>query len=141
KTEHTFVWHVWEVVSADGTSLGRVEAEDAPRTVVVDGRASAAPQGEVPQRDTARGGRGGRDRSPDGKWTASIKDHNLVVRSTDKDADFQLTNDGREGLAYGMPQWSPIRRRSLHFALSRARERKCILSKRRRRVAGGRCCT
>src|SRR4029079_11052226 len=53
------------------------------------------------------GGRGGSSRSPDGKWTASIKDHNVVVRGADSDQETQLSKDGREGLDYGMLSWSP----------------------------------
>src|SRR5205814_336388 len=75
KREHTYVWHVWEVLSGDGTSLGRVEAEDAPRTVVIDGRPRPDGQSEG-RRDGSDGTRSvpatSRDRSPDGKWTATI---------------------------------------------------------------------
>jgi dipeptidyl aminopeptidase/acylaminoacyl peptidase len=45
------------------------------------------------------------DRSPDGKWTAFIKDYNLFVRSEGK--EIQLSEDGKEGLAYGRFAWSP----------------------------------
>jgi dipeptidyl aminopeptidase/acylaminoacyl peptidase len=45
--------------------------------------------------------------SPDGKWTAVVKDHNVFVRSKDGGAEIQLSQDGREGLAYGMLQWAP----------------------------------
>jgi dipeptidyl aminopeptidase/acylaminoacyl peptidase len=45
------------------------------------------------------------DRSPDGKWTALVKDHNLFIRG---DAtEIQLTQDGKEGFAYGRFSWSP----------------------------------
>src|SRR5439155_22998527 len=49
--------------------------------------------------------RGGR--SPDGKWTASIKEHNVILRASGQESEIQLTKDGREGLAYDMLQWSP----------------------------------
>jgi dipeptidyl aminopeptidase/acylaminoacyl peptidase/uncharacterized protein (DUF885 family) len=45
-------------------------------------------------------------RSPDGKWTAVVRDHNLYVRDADG-KEVQLTTDGKEGQAYGMPSWSP----------------------------------
>jgi dipeptidyl aminopeptidase/acylaminoacyl peptidase len=44
--------------------------------------------------------------SPDEKWTAYIKDHNVFVRSAD-DKETQLSKDGKEGLAYGMLSWAP----------------------------------
>jgi dipeptidyl aminopeptidase/acylaminoacyl peptidase len=46
------------------------------------------------------------DRSPDGKWTAFIKEHNLFVRS-EKEEEVQLSPDGKEGMAYGRFMWSP----------------------------------
>ncbi|HMJ65989.1 MAG TPA: prolyl oligopeptidase family serine peptidase [Candidatus Binatia bacterium] len=61
-----------------------------------------------PQRRGAR--RGERelessDRSPDGAWTASISNHNVFIRSGDK--EIQLSHDGKEGSAYGRVAWSP----------------------------------
>ena len=54
------------------------------------------------------GGGGGRSpKSPDGKWTASVKDHNVFLRSEEDGKEVQLSSDGKEGLAYGMLQWSP----------------------------------
>ncbi len=35
KAQHTFGGHVWEVVAADGRSLGVVEAEDAAKTIEI----------------------------------------------------------------------------------------------------------
>jgi hypothetical protein len=46
-------------------------------------------------------------RSPDGKWTAFLKEHNLYVRPSDGGAEIRLSQDGKEGNAYGMPRWSP----------------------------------
>jgi dipeptidyl aminopeptidase/acylaminoacyl peptidase len=46
------------------------------------------------------------ERSPDGKWGAFIKDHNVFVRTEDG-KDVQLTKDGEADLAYGMLAWSP----------------------------------
>jgi dipeptidyl aminopeptidase/acylaminoacyl peptidase len=44
--------------------------------------------------------------SPDGKWTAFVKDHNLYLRSAQGE-ETQLSHDGKEGLAYGRPTWAP----------------------------------
>ena len=60
-----------------------------------------------------RRGRGpGRERdpspdSPDGKWTASVKDHNVFVRRKADDKEIQLSTDGAEGNAYGTLSWAP----------------------------------
>ncbi|MCI0699950.1 MAG: S9 family peptidase [Planctomycetia bacterium] len=47
-----------------------------------------------------------RARSPDGKWTAIIKESNIYLRDADGN-DTQLTKDGKEGSAYGRLNWSP----------------------------------
>lgn len=44
--------------------------------------------------------------SPDGQWTASIKDYNVVVRSADGQ-EVQLSDAGVEGHSFGMLSWSP----------------------------------
>ena len=67
----------------------------------------AAAEKPAPQAGQARQ-RGERDpRSPDKKWVAFIKDHNLFVRPADGGQEKQLSKDGKDGLAYGMPSWSP----------------------------------
>ena len=45
--------------------------------------------------------------SPDGKWSAFLKDHNVYVRSEDEGKDYPLTQDGQEGNAYGLLEWAP----------------------------------
>jgi dipeptidyl aminopeptidase/acylaminoacyl peptidase len=56
-----------------------------------------------------RGGRGnqGAANSPDGKWTAFVKDGNVFVRSNGDRKETQLSRDGQAGRAYGMLQWAP----------------------------------
>jgi dipeptidyl aminopeptidase/acylaminoacyl peptidase len=48
----------------------------------------------------------GRESSPDGKWTASIRDGNIFLKSDD-DQEIQLTDDGTKSQSYGMLNWSP----------------------------------
>src|SRR5258708_989291 len=45
--------------------------------------------------------------SPDGKWTAFIKDHNVFVRAQGDNTEVPLSKDGKEGLAYGLLAWAP----------------------------------
>ncbi len=58
-------------------------------------------------------GMGGRGRgmsqvSPDKKWTPSVKENNVVIRSQDPNQEVQLSKDGAEGNAYsGRFSWSP----------------------------------
>jgi dipeptidyl aminopeptidase/acylaminoacyl peptidase len=82
----------------------------------------AAPPSPDPVPQPARPGRGRRvrppsPRSPDGKWTAFIKDHNLYVRAQKDGQEIQLTQDGKEGLAYGSLQWAPDSKRLAAFRI------------------------
>lgn len=68
---------------------------------------TATPEG---RRGQARGPRSreGSDRSPDGQWTAFVKDHNVFIRSSsDATQEIQLSRDGKEGLSYGLLSWAP----------------------------------
>jgi len=48
------------------------------------------------------------DASPDGKWTAFVKDHNVFIKSReDETREVRLSQDGKDGLAYGRFSWSP----------------------------------
>src|SRR5262249_7132103 len=72
-----------------------------PDGPVIDPREPTEPIAQQPKKGFNRD-----PRSPDGKWTAIIKDNNLFVRDADG-KETQLTKDGKEGLAYGMANWSP----------------------------------
>ena len=69
-------------------------------------------QGEGTSRFGRRGQGSGRERgpsmdSPDGKWTAFVKDNNACVRSKTDNQEVRLSTDGAEGNAYGMLSWAP----------------------------------
>jgi dipeptidyl aminopeptidase/acylaminoacyl peptidase/uncharacterized protein (DUF885 family) len=55
--------------------------------------------GEMPARD--------RLKSPDGKWTAFLKDHDVYARSEPDGKETRLSDDGSAGLTYGSLSWSP----------------------------------
>ncbi|HEY1377936.1 MAG TPA: prolyl oligopeptidase family serine peptidase [Gemmataceae bacterium] len=46
-------------------------------------------------------------RSRDGKWTAFVKDHNVYVRPDGGGEEIRLSDDGKEGVDYGMLRWAP----------------------------------
>ncbi len=48
-----------------------------------------------------------RGNSPDGKWRAFVRDHNLFVASTEGDEEIQLSKDGADKNAYQTPYWAP----------------------------------
>src|SRR5581483_9896476 len=48
------------------------------------------------------------DRSPDGKWSAFVKDHNVFVRDRATGAEFPLSKEGTADDGYlGRMHWSP----------------------------------
>jgi dipeptidyl aminopeptidase/acylaminoacyl peptidase len=53
-----------------------------------------------PKRDVDRA------RSQDGKWTALVKEHNVVLRDADGN-EVPLTKDGKDGFAYSRLSWAP----------------------------------
>src|SRR5262249_17755711 len=80
-----------------------------------DDQVSSADADESPQAQTGSTGRptrglGGRTRSarsPDGKWTAFVRDQNIYLKPEADGQEIQLSTDGKSGLAYGMLQWTP----------------------------------
>jgi dipeptidyl aminopeptidase/acylaminoacyl peptidase len=63
------------------------------------------------ERDGGRRGRrsepGAEMLSPDGKWTAFIKDHNVYVRAERDKKEYPLSQDGEEGNGYTRLEWAP----------------------------------
>lgn len=45
--------------------------------------------------------------SPDGKWLALLKQHNVYLRSADNGDEQQLSQDGEEGKTYARLEWAP----------------------------------
>ncbi|MHC4180786.1 MAG: DPP IV N-terminal domain-containing protein, partial [Planctomycetota bacterium] len=103
--QHTYTGHVWEVVDAAGTVLAVFRAQETPARAVITGKAAKYPRRrrvEGPE-ERARP----RDESPDGEWTAFVRDHNVFLRSKDDAEEIQLSTDGGAEEGYGMLQWAP----------------------------------
>lgn len=70
---------------------------------------------QPPRRRGFRQGNGAREnqrfgadgKSPDGKWTAFVKDHDVYLKAEGKSDPVRLSTDGKEGDAYGQLSWSP----------------------------------
>jgi dipeptidyl aminopeptidase/acylaminoacyl peptidase/ribosomal protein L7/L12 len=135
--QHTFAGHVWETVDRDGKTLASFQAVEAESTAEITGD-PAAPL-RTRRAFGGEGRRPSRDTSPDGKWIAFIKEHNLFVRpvegkgdgKTENEADaareIQLSHDGEAGNAYGLPNWSPDSATLVAFRVEPAEERKVYL--------------
>jgi dipeptidyl aminopeptidase/acylaminoacyl peptidase len=99
----TYAGHVWLVAAEDGRELAHFAAEEGPVEVVVDGTPPPPPPAPEPAARRRRDGE-----SPDGRWTARIRSHNVVLREAASGAERELTKDGREGDGYRGPfHWSP----------------------------------
>lgn len=126
--QHTFAGHVWLATDAAGNELFRtVAAAETPGVEILRAPQAQGQQGPGQQKGfgqrTSFGG-GGDATSPDRKWTALVKDNNLFIRGEDG-KEIQLSTDGKEGLAYGRPTWSPDSRTLVAFRVEPA-ERKDV---------------
>ena len=76
-----------------------------------------------PRRPRSRG-----PESPDGKWTAFVKDHNLYLREKDGGKESPLTQDGKDGDGYtGEVFWSPDAKHLVGLRTKDGDERKVYL--------------
>ncbi len=87
-----------------------VKMQSAPSSSAPPASAAAAGQ---PERTRRRGdgedgeARSSGGRSPDGKWTAFVQHHNVFVRHEGEPQPVQLSEDGKDNLAYGHLSWAP----------------------------------
>jgi dipeptidyl aminopeptidase/acylaminoacyl peptidase len=103
KAQHTFSGHVWLVVDERGETRGVFEATDRPDVAVI-----ADEQTQARRERSLSGPRRSEpsNRSPDGKWTVSIKEQNVFIRGEDGQ-EIQLSTDGKDGYGYRRAEWSP----------------------------------
>lgn len=104
--QHTFAGHLWLVTDKEGQTLVAFMAEDDAADAIIDEQtireAAGQRESQGPQDAQSPG------RSPDGKWSAFIKDHNLYVRHVETEEETALTDDGTEEDAYSDRfHWSP----------------------------------
>lgn len=101
--QHTYAGHVWEVVDSEGNILAAFQANDTATRAEITGK------NVISRRRPGQGrrSRGSRDESPDGKWTAFVRDNNVYIRSKDGGTEIRLSQDGSPAESYGMLQWAP----------------------------------
>ena len=124
--QHTFAGHVWLVTDKSGKMQVVFMAEDEPADAVIDDntmrQAAKRRESRRPRESGARG------QSPDGQWSAFIKDYNLHVRNLDTEEETALTEDGTEEHAYSNRlQWSPDSTRLVVLRTHKGDERKVYL--------------
>jgi dipeptidyl aminopeptidase/acylaminoacyl peptidase len=129
RDQHTFAGHVWLAVDEKGKPLGVHQAEEQPATVEITGktapRSTRDGRRDKPDRPRQRE-RPSRDgNSPDGRWHAFIKDHNVRAKDTAGGAEFALSTDGTAENAYGGGlYWSPDSKKLVAVRTKKIEERK-----------------
>ena len=105
----TYAGHVWLVTDAANRPLAWIEARDNGNDIEVDGKEKPATKAKPAAADKSDDKPAPRSHgtSPDGRWHASIRDHNVHVEKLAPQATHTLTQDGKEGDAYGTLAWSP----------------------------------
>lgn len=99
RTMGTYVGHRWVAVDAAGRDRGTWAGREGSWQALIDGTARPSPP---------RPARPDPWRSPDGRWQAFVRDHNLWLRAAEGGAEQQLSHDGRADDRYGSPPaWSP----------------------------------
>src|SRR5262249_5584387 len=99
-----------DLKSYECTQVKQAARRPRPNAARRDKREVAAtpPEETATARQPPRRGPAGREsRSPDRKWTALVKEHNVYVRARDTGKEVRLSQNGTEGNAYGALSWSP----------------------------------
>ena len=103
RRQHTFAGHVWAVTDAAGETVAVFAAAGEPGDAVIDG----SPPPVEEERRWPRGRRS-RSRSPDGRWTAFVRDFDLRLRDEEGGEERALAEDGSEDDSWSeRVHWSP----------------------------------
>ena len=104
RDQHTFAGHVWVVKDESDSPIAVFEATEDPGVAIIDHSASVRLADQV---DDSRKDRNNKN-SPDGKWLASIKDHNVLLKNLEDGEELSLSHDGSPDDPY-IPRihWSP----------------------------------
>jgi len=124
--QNTYAGHVWLVTDKDGETLLAFMAEEEAADAIIDEETIR----EAANRRQQRGPSGPRSqaKSPDGKWSASIKDYNLYVQNLETDEEIAFTEDGTEEDAYSDRfYWSPDSTRLLVLRRCKGDDRKVYI--------------
>ena len=122
REQHTFAGHVWAVTDRAGTVLGRFEATGEPARAIV----SETLKLESPKPATAGTSKPAETGtlSPDGRWSAILRHHNVEVHDARSGTLLTATTNGTPDHAYRPSLvWSPDSRRLAVVQATRSAER------------------
>jgi dipeptidyl aminopeptidase/acylaminoacyl peptidase len=124
RKQHTFSRHVWLVTDSDGQTVTIFEATRDESTAVIERGTRPA----TPERRPTGNRRRTDGTSPDGRWSVTIKEHNVRLRNVESGDDQALTTDGTEEDAYQLPgHWSPDSKKLVVMQVRRGENREIHL--------------
>lgn len=107
--QHTFGGHVWLATDKDGKPLAVFRATDQHRVAIIDGLTKVRERSRANK--TTQKKEQGEELgvvSPDGKWAAYVRRHNVFVRNPESGTERQLSSDGTADDVYlERIRWSP----------------------------------
>jgi len=106
RAQHTYGGHVWLVTDTKGETIAVFEATDTPATAIISDQTATRDRPAERPRQRSRQRPVPLDRSPDSKWRAIVREHNVFIRSADGQ-EIQLSTDGSESNYYSRVEWAP----------------------------------
>ena len=123
--QHTYAGHVWLVTDKAGKRGAVFVATEEPGEAVIDEQSLRE---DIGKSITRRRDRERRAESPDGKWSAFVRDHNLYVRNIENGREIALSSDGTEEDAYEERfYWSPDSEKLVALRTRKGDDRKIYL--------------
>jgi dipeptidyl-peptidase 4 len=121
--QNTYAGHVWLATTGSGDEVTAFETPDNGGDAVITGERLASSEAPRPFRHRQSGGT-----SPDGKWSAFIRDNNVFVRDQHSSDEFQLSTNGTDDDFYsGEFYWSPDSKEVVAVQTIKGEERKVYL--------------
>lgn len=130
REQHTFAGHVWLVVNTKGETLTAFAGQERSSTAEITGAGKTAPAAANPAKPSPKpaGGTPRNGTSPDEKWRAFVKDHNVWLAASDSGTETRLSQDGHERNPYSQQlTWSPDSRKLVAVRVEPGQERKVTL--------------
>jgi dipeptidyl aminopeptidase/acylaminoacyl peptidase len=121
--QHTFGGHVWQITDTGGQSLHVFQATDAQGTAFING--NPPPSRPTDNSPPSRSRGSAETESPDGRFRAFFRNHNLHVRDLGTDEEFALSSEGSPDDGYaGRVWWSPDSQRLVALRTKKGSQRK-----------------